>query len=218
MTISRADRVRSPGDRSTHVRIRRWGAGCAALFLAGLLGACGSSVPDPTTFELVIQSSKQINPLDDGRPAAVVVQVFELKDTAIFEEAPFFEIFDDPVTVLGADLLGRRELTVLPGRQSELMIDGNPETRYLGAVAGFRNIDNAEWRIWTPVDTGGSNELVLAVGARSIAFLEPDDPWWLIVRRPAGPVRPAGTGPGPNSSPSSRNGPGAGPLPEPEPT
>lgn len=193
---------RSDGPRPLPAPGSRAGAGLVGVLLACLLSACGSSVPDPTTFELQIQSSKQTNPLDDGRPAAVVVQVFELKDTAVFEETPFFDVFTDPVTALGADLLGRRELTVLPGQQTELMIEGSPETRYLAAVAGFRDIDHAEWRVVTPVDTGSSNELVLAVGARSITFLEPDDPWWQIVHRSADPLRPAAAVSGLGSTPT----------------
>lgn len=132
----------------------------ASLLVLALLGGC--SAMDPLT-ELRVNSTDSINPDSSDRASPLVIQIFELSDGDSFEDADFYDLYDDPEGVLGEDLVSVREIVLKPAEQWERSLNLDEDTRYLGALGAFRNIENADWRILEAVDPNDGRPVDIAV-------------------------------------------------------
>lgn len=142
----------------------------AAPALLGL-GGCSWFRTSPTELVLQVVVSDRVNVNEFDQASPIVLRLYDLKVAEAFLGADFFDLYDRETTRLGGDLLGRTETTLIPGRQVEQPRRTVPEeARFLGAVAAFREIEGAEWRVSTPLRLNGVNNLTLAVEARSITF------------------------------------------------
>lgn len=110
------------------------------------LGSCGGSPPPPTIADITITASGDVNPDGTGSGAPVAVRVYQLTSTAAFQQADFFELYQREQEILGADLAGRDEVLVTPGGTQQLRKELRPGVNYIGVVAAFRDIQNANWR------------------------------------------------------------------------
>lgn len=164
-----------PGGISRAVRV-------VAMFivLLGTLAACGDSTPDPTTAVLTLRSTTQINPNASGQPAPVVVRIYELKATSIFDSAEFTELFYSDQATLGGDMLGRKEIEIAPGQQLDQTVTLSGETRFIGFVAGYRDLTNATWRGKIAIEPEEENSILITVDALSINAKIPEGSWWNI--------------------------------------
>jgi type VI secretion system protein VasD len=144
------------------------------LLAAVTLAGCGKSPivlarPKPATSPLLISASADTNPDANGRPSPVVVRVYQLKTDDAFVNAEFFPLFDDDMKVLGPALISRDEYVLAPAEHRMVEVAVADDAKFLGAVAAFRDIRNAEWRVLVPVTRKGLNvavertRLVLAV-------------------------------------------------------
>lgn len=145
-----------------------------------VLAGCGSSTPDPTIVAMTINATNSINPNSDSEPSPVVLRIYQLKSDSAFNAAEFSEIFYNDRKVLGGDLLGQKEFNVKPGDSLTYDDTVSPETRYLGIVAGFRDIDNATWRLVEAAAPESENNLLLNVDTLSVSFQRPSSSWWRI--------------------------------------
>jgi type VI secretion system protein VasD len=96
-----------------------------------------------------------VNPDGSGRPSPVVVRVYQLKTDGAFSAADFFPLFDDDQKALGPELVSRDEFILAPAEQKSVDLTLSGETRYVGAVAAFRDIRNAQWRGVVPAPRKG---------------------------------------------------------------
>ncbi len=124
------------------------------MVLAGCAGA-----PKPTRLIVDTHTSATVNPDAGGRATPVVVRVYGLKTLDPFQSADFFSLYEDDRGLLGASMLYREERLMNPGEQWRLEAKLPPETRYLGVVAAFREIDRAQWRSVVPLRPGKKNRL-----------------------------------------------------------
>jgi type VI secretion system protein VasD len=99
---------------------------------------------------MAMSASPDVNPDASGRPSPVVVRVYQLKTDAGFRAAEFDALFDDEQKVLGAELISRDEFMLAPAEKRTLDVALASETRFVGAIAAFRDIRNAEWRAIVP--------------------------------------------------------------------
>lgn len=97
------------------------GAAANAALQASGLGK--PDLPDaqkpPRNVGLTLFAAPNLNAANDKRPLALVVRLYTLKDPTSFQQAPF-DAFTDPAkekTTLGGDLLGVREVTLIPGQR-----------------------------------------------------------------------------------------------------
>jgi type VI secretion system protein VasD len=104
---------------------------------------------------MTIAASADANPDSSGRPSPIVVRVYQLKTDAAFTASEFFPLFDDEQKVLGAELISRDEFVLAPAEQRTIDVALSGETRYVGAVAAFRDIRNAQWRVLVPTPRQG---------------------------------------------------------------
>lgn len=102
--------------------------------------------PPPTAVQAAIVAGPEVNPDRGGRPSPIVLKVFELKSLAAFERADFFSLFDKDRDTLGAELLAREEFSLRPGGRDALAREVQADTRFIGVVAGFRDLERSTWR------------------------------------------------------------------------
>ncbi len=121
--------------------------------------------------DLMVASQLNVNPDFTGRPSPVVVKVYELRRGVAFKQADFQALFDNPMQVLGADVLAADELVFVPGEARTITYLPNPEARFLGIVAGFRQMDRARWRSLRPINADGENIIALELSDASILVL-----------------------------------------------
>lgn len=141
---------------------------CLCISLVCLAGCSKPSV------DLALASQPNVNPDHSGRPSPIIVKNFELRNDLIFKQADFQSLFERPVQVLGADLIAADELVLIPGEARKIAYKPNPDTRYLGVVAGFRQMDRAHWRVIKPIDAENKNLIALEFNDTSILII-PDN-------------------------------------------
>lgn len=118
-----------------------------SLFLA----ACGSNKPKPATVEGTISASAVINPDLKGEYRPVNIKLFFLKNDATFQQAGFNELFSRTDATLGDELVYVLSKQVLPGQSLKLEEEIPEGTKYVGAIAAFRALEDARWRDIKPV-------------------------------------------------------------------
>jgi type VI secretion system protein VasD len=139
------------------------------------VGGCGSDDPEPllplpTQIEAKLAAAANVNPDVEGKPAPVVVRLYELAAATAFGNADFFQLHDDDKAVLGADLIGRSEYILVPGETITVSKAVPAEVRFLGATAAYQAIEAASWRALTPVPANQTTTLTLAVGELIVSF------------------------------------------------
>ena len=144
--------------------MRNFGAGvAAALGLAvGLLAAlagCASGPPKPAQVTGTIQASAQVNPSTHQRPSPLLVRVYELKSASAFNAADFMALYQRDQAELGADLLAKDEFVLTPGESRPYAKTLAPDTRFIGVIAAFRDLEHARWRSIVPIKPGQKQQV-----------------------------------------------------------
>jgi len=139
------------------------------LVTAGImmLSACGSVKPlfaekEPEKKEqeevsvaiVELKTTSSINPDIRGQASPLTVRVYELTSSNQFNQSGFFEVYESEEATLGNEFVSRQEFTVTPDQVLRKTVVLSPTTKYLGVVAAYRNIDNAQWRAVSPVLPG----------------------------------------------------------------
>lgn len=104
---------------------------------------------------MTVSATADANPDSTGRPSPVVVRVYQLRAEAAFAAADFFALFDDEQKVLGPELISRDEFVLAPGEKRTLDVAVSGQTRFVGAIAAFRDIRNSQWRTVVPAPRKG---------------------------------------------------------------
>ena len=94
----------------------------------------------------VITAAGDLNPDYQGRPSPVNIIIFQLKSADTFQNADFFSLFEADAAVLADDMLGRTQILLKPGESRDWQPEFSKETRVIGVIAAFRDIENAQWR------------------------------------------------------------------------
>lgn len=151
----------------------------SAWWLRCLVAACGIFVaacasppkpPPPTIIQAKVTALPAVNPDAHGRPSPIVVKFFELKSLAVFDSADFFSLFDRERETLGAELVAREEFQLAPGavRQFERTLPA--DTRYLGVVAAYRDLERSVWRAAVPVTPNQTVSLAITLEAKKVVM------------------------------------------------
>jgi type VI secretion system protein VasD len=125
-----------------------------------------------STVEAKLHADKKLNPDLNGRPSPLVVRVYELKSLSVFNSADFFNLFEQDVALLGEDLQMRDEFAFQPGETKSLERDLRIDTRYLGIIGAYRDIENARWRNSVKVEPDEDLELIIKFGAKGIDIMK----------------------------------------------
>ena len=142
------------------------------LFLTALmllLAAC-SSTPKPTIVSTTLDATAGVNPDSKGRASPIVVRLFELRATSGFDSADFFSLWDRVRDAMGTDLVTRDEFQLRPGEQKKLERTLQPDTRFIGVVAAFRDLERSTWRSTVAVVPQKKQPVTIKIDTRSIAI------------------------------------------------
>lgn len=155
---------------SANLKTHRYGLAPALLCVAAAMALSGCSLfgESRTALEASLAASATANPNAAGEPAPVAIRLYELKSRAGFENASFFELFDSDLGTLAADLVERHDFTLEPGGSEDFEIELKDGTAYLGVLAAFRDIDQAEWRQIVEIESGAKNEVEIKLDAKTV--------------------------------------------------
>lgn len=144
----------------------------ASLFLCVTLAACGGGMfkKSPTSLVITMAANDQLNPNADGESSPVVVRVYELKSVQAFNQAEFFQLYDDDTKTIGADLVAKDEYEIAPGTTKKIKKTTPDDTAYVAVLAGFRDIDSATWRASAPVTKNKENIVTINLSALAVTL------------------------------------------------
>jgi len=146
----------------------RWGYAVVGLLIISLLDACGSS--SPPLLQGTIKVDQGANPNPSGRASPIIVRVYELRSPAAFSGADFFSLFDNESQTLGGDLVGREEYGLSPAETQPYRRQLQPDTKFIGVVAAFQDLEHARWRQVVPVPDERKSPIAIDVEARAVTL------------------------------------------------
>jgi type VI secretion system protein VasD len=126
--------------------------------------------PESTKLGAAFTTSSKLNLAPSGRASPLMVRLYELKSFRAFEKADFFSLYENDKETLGADLLERDELQFKPGEARRYPRDLHADTRYIGVIAAYRDIDNAEWRAIIEVKPFETNHIIVHLGTKAVSI------------------------------------------------
>jgi type VI secretion system protein VasD len=126
--------------------------------------------PKPSVAELSFVIDANVNPDSSGRPSPVIVRIYELKSLTAFNRADFFSLYERDREQLGPDLVNRDELPLLPGGKPQAITTLRSDTRYLGIIAAFRDIERARWRASTPIFVNQTTRMEIKLDGNEVAI------------------------------------------------
>ena len=162
--------------RATELRFRCLRHTVLASLLVATVAGCswgdGDETPPDTVAQISLIAMDDVNPNVAGDPSPIVVVLYELAEPQAFDGAEFSQLFYDDGSALGSDVRARLEFRIEPGQilRTNRVLD--PDTRYLGFVAGYREVEDARWRIVADVAPATTRRHTLVVGAQSLSLPE----------------------------------------------
>jgi type VI secretion system protein VasD len=168
-----------------------------ALATAGLIGAttlagCSSTARQvPVPYAIMLSADPQVNPDTNERPSPIQVNVYELKSPGNFQSRDYYALTGDPQTALGKDLLNTDQVIVKPGETQTVERPGNPDARVVGIVAGYRDLENSQWRLVIPLPEAqntniykvwqfspNEEKIQISVGTKGLSETDRGHSWW----------------------------------------
>ncbi|MEW8027866.1 MAG: type VI secretion system lipoprotein TssJ [Candidatus Thiodiazotropha sp.] len=135
------------------------------LYLAMVTGC--SSV---SSVKVTMSADLSVNPDINERPSPIVARIYELKSLSVFNNADFFNLFEQDVALLGEEMLMRDELHFQPGEVKLLERELQPDTRYVGVIGAYRDIENATWRRSIEINLHDETTFVIEFGKSGITL------------------------------------------------
>jgi len=133
--------------------------------------ACaGPAAPKAHKLNIDIAASSDVNPDIDGRPSPVILHVLELSAIDEFNKADFFALTTNDAGALGGDVLNKTEIILTPGSSKSMVLELKSDTTNIGFVAGYRDIDNARWRVSREVAKGETSQMSVEIGNKQISI------------------------------------------------
>lgn len=143
------------------------------FFIAVTLASCGVKeyiLPSTAHIDLQITASNDLNPNKEGRPSPLVIRMYELHTRDEFANGDFFTIYDNETKTLGKSMLAKDEMEFKPGEKRHIERATNPQTRFLGIVAAYRDIDNARWRALVAIPEKSHSAFNLNLGPLGLSL------------------------------------------------
>ncbi|MGK5023972.1 type VI secretion system lipoprotein TssJ [Janthinobacterium sp. RB2R34] len=164
-------------------------SGCAGGAIGGMTNAAlqmvglakpAPEVPDaqkpPRKVSIRLHAGQRLNTDPQGRPLALVARIYKLRQSAVFEQAPYDSFLDTAreKALLGSDLIEVQEVLLVPGQHYEIQEKVGREAAFIGVVALFRAPAAQRWRATFAASdaerdgvTIGLHACALSVGAQA---------------------------------------------------
>lgn len=122
----------------------------------------------PIYTKLGFEIAKNINPDQEGQPSPVVVRIHQLSSRTVFDNNDFFALYEEPEGTLSVDLLGKDQFVFKPGDELDHKMTLESNTKFIGILVAYRDIENARWRAVIKVDSKQDNKFLIALDRLSI--------------------------------------------------
>ena len=132
----------------------------SCVLVAALLAACASP-PKPTLVAASLQAAAALNPDARKRASPLVVRLYELKSTAAFDTADFVSLYERDRATLAADMAAREEFVLRPGETLKWDKTVAADTKFIGVMAAFRDIERARWKSVVAIKPGVLNKITV---------------------------------------------------------
>lgn len=140
-------------------------AACAAAVL--MLAGCASA-PKPTVVSATLLATATVNPDAHKRPSPLVVRIYELKSAAAFDAADFVSLFERDQATLAAEMASREEFVLRPGETRLWEKTVGPDSRFIGVMAAFRDIERARWKTLVAIKPNVKNVITIQANEISV--------------------------------------------------
>jgi type VI secretion system protein VasD len=142
----------------------------SGLLISLLVSGCSVLSPYSklTKLDLQLTASERLNPDLNGRPSPIVVRLFELKNPVSFENADFFSLYESAKKTLAPDLVANEEMELRPGQVVNLKLSVHTESRYVGVLAAYRDLSDAQWRYVIKVTPDGQTQTALTLDQQGV--------------------------------------------------
>ena len=123
----------------------------------------------PTELQSSIIASSKLNPNSEKRPSPLLLSFYELKTALPFKSLNFYQLSQGNHKHLGSSLLDINEIEIRPGETRSYKQKLNENTRYLGIVAAYQNLDSSLWKQIIPIPKAQRKfKIKLYVNAQSL--------------------------------------------------
>lgn len=143
---------------------------CGILLIISLaqLQACSST----KKLLLRYEASPKLNPDINLRPSPLVVNSYQLKSQAPFQDLEFFTLYEKAQLVLGDSLLYQDQIEIRPNQVIESEQDYCEGAKFLAIVAAYRDIDNAVWQKIILLDPKEKKPIQILLGPKEVVVGE----------------------------------------------
>ena len=141
--------------------------GVVAAMLLALVACAGAPKPVITPVSATLVAGADVNPDVRKRASPLVVRIYELRSGAAFGSADFVSLYERDQATLAAEMGSREEFVLRPGETKTWEKTTAPDTKYIGVVGAFRDIERARWKSIVEIKPGVKN--VIAIRADSVA-------------------------------------------------
>lgn len=126
-----------------------------SLYIIVSFNACTNS---PTNLELVITSSSNLNPDVKNISSPLMLTFYELESAEKFLKYDYWTLMENAGTNLSRDLVSQSKQIIVPLQKQTYKIVFDKDTKFLGVVGQFRNIDNNNsWKYVINLDQNEDN-------------------------------------------------------------
>jgi len=164
-----------------HRRVVATWLGAIAVWI--ISGCATTPQPElPVPVEISMAASESLNPTEAGRASPVLLRIFELSASTFFQSADFFTLLGELGEAQHAEVIEIHEFTLMPGEIRVLRRLTEPNTRFLGVAAGYRDLEGSAWRAlavvppprrasrWWPSETSPQQRYRVVAGEKSVAI------------------------------------------------
>jgi len=117
-----------------------------------------------------VQASDTLNADENGNTYAVLLRVYQLSDTDLFEQAAYEDLWKADTQVLASSLVSVHEFTIEPSLSKTIEVEKEEGARYAGIVAFFRSHEG-NWKAYRKINHGlipASTRMALTVSGSDI--------------------------------------------------
>ncbi len=142
--------------------------GCGETKVADIIPFMEAKEEKPIVTKLEFQVAKNINPDQDGSASPVVLRIHQLSSRTVFDNNDFFALYEEPEATLSVDLLGKDQFVFKPGDELDHKMELESNTKFIGILVAYRDIENARWRAVIKVDPKEEKKFLIALDRLSI--------------------------------------------------
>ncbi|MEH6470527.1 MAG: type VI secretion system lipoprotein TssJ [Halopseudomonas sp.] len=151
-----------------------------------LLPGCSSSETTPRHSEVLsigVSVGADVNPDGKGEPHPVVLRIYQLSETGIFEGTQFIDLYKKDRQMLGGSMVDVVNLEPLqPGISQQVDIDLQYQTRYLAVLAEFAEYSNANTKALIKLSEDPlAQSMSIHVSGQQVSISQQEiKSWWQI--------------------------------------